>query len=76
MTFNIRLMRKHSFDIYGEYENLDFQNTRAVLIDCLEAGNTAYIKVQNNTPFLNGRSIKNDYELRLFIEEFGGIENE
>ena len=75
MTFNIKLIRK-PYHIYGEYEKIDFQNARAILSDCLLAGNMAHVKVNDNLPYLNDRNIKNDYDFKLFVEEFGGIKNE
>ena len=72
MIFNIKLLRRGTYNVYGEYEKIDFENARAILSDCLLAGNIAHIKVLNNI-FLDDRSIKNNNDLRLFIEEFGGI---
>ena len=73
MTFNIKLIRK-PYHIYGEYEKINYKEARAILSDCLLAGNMAHIKVNDNSPYLNDRNIKNDNDFRLFIEEFGGLE--
>lgn len=65
--FDVKLMRK--FSIYGEFEQLDYNNAFSIISDCINSNNTATVKVNNK--FYN---IQNNEHFRYFVEEFGAVE--
>lgn len=65
--FDVRLMRY--FSIYGEFEQLDYNNAFSIISECINSNNTASVKVNNKN-----YHIQNNEHFRLFVEEFGAVE--
>lgn len=63
--YSIKLYRGKTFNIYGEYEYIDYKNLFSILSDCIIARNTASIKVNNKNYYIGS----ND-NFRYFIEEY------
>ena len=64
-NFNVKLYRDY-FDLYGEFENIDYKNLLSILSECISNKNKASVKVEGKDFFL-----QNDEHLKLFVEEFG-----
>ena len=65
--FDIKLFR--GFSIYGEYEQINYNNAFSIISDFINSNNTASIKVNNKN-----YHIQNNEHFRLFVEEFGAVE--
>lgn len=65
--FDIKLMR--GFSIYGEYEQLDYNNAFSIISECINLKNTVLVKVNNKN-----YTIQNNEHFRYFVEEFGAVE--
>ena len=67
VCFDVTLWRHSS--IYGEYEQINYNNALSILSDCLNNGNSATVKANKKV-----YHIQNDEQLRCFVEEFGAVE--
>lgn len=64
-SFNVKLFR-NNFNLYGEFENIDYKNLLSILSECISNKNKVSINVEGKNFFL-----QNEEHLKLFVEEFG-----